>query len=86
MSYCCNAEQSMYHSERLALAFAIHKQRDGVVRYRKIIITKNLRMCEKCHATFSAFSKIYSQYDFVVRDTHRFHVFKDGKCSCNNYY
>lgn len=75
----------MYHSERLALAYALFKNTQKSIPATKIVITKNIRICGNCHESFKKFSDIY-KYELVVRDTSRFHVFKNGKCSCNDYY
>uniref|UniRef100_A0A0E0CLU6 DYW domain-containing protein n=3 Tax=Oryza meridionalis TaxID=40149 RepID=A0A0E0CLU6_9ORYZ len=70
-----------YHSERLALAFGILNIPQGV----PIRIVKNLRVCRDCHVHSKLVSKLY-QREIIVRDRHRFHVFRDGVCSCNDYW
>ncbi|XP_040376423.1 putative pentatricopeptide repeat-containing protein At5g40405 [Oryza brachyantha] len=70
-----------YHSERLALAFGILNIPQGI----PIRIVKNLRVCRDCHVHSKLVSKIY-QREIIVRDRHRFHVFCDGVCSCNDYW
>nr|AKH05210.1 chlororespiratory reduction 2 [Habenaria pantlingiana] len=71
----------MGHSEKLALAFGlISSEKVDVIR-----ITKNLRLCEDCHD----FTKIISKYtdrEILVRDVNRFHHFRDGLCSCLDYW
>ncbi|CAI9097736.1 OLC1v1034212C1 [Oldenlandia corymbosa var. corymbosa] len=70
-----------YHSEKLALAFGlISTGPNDVIR-----ITKNLRVCGDCHVTFKLISKITGRV-IMVRDTNRFHCFRDGSCSCNDYW
>ncbi|KAK9758267.1 hypothetical protein RND81_01G219300 [Saponaria officinalis] len=69
------------HSERLALGFClITMHRDETVR-----IMKNLRMCRDCHEVFKLISSIVGR-DFVVRDVNRFHHFRNGCCSCRDYW
>ncbi|BAF09019.1 pentatricopeptide repeat-containing protein At3g62890 [Oryza sativa Japonica Group] len=70
-----------YHSERLALAFGILNIPQGV----PIRIVKNLRVCRDCHVHSKLVSKLYER-EIIVRDRHRFHVFRDGVCSCNDYW
>ncbi|EOY11964.1 Pentatricopeptide repeat - like 10 [Theobroma cacao] len=75
-------EKFLYrHSEKLALCFGLINTRPGVV----IRIMKNLRVCEDCHATFKLISAIVNR-EIVVRDRSRFHCFKDGACSCQDYW
>jgi pentatricopeptide repeat protein len=67
------------HSERPALAFGLINSIPGT----PIKITKNLYMCEECHR----FVKLVTRFvrrEIVVRDTEKFHNFKDGKCSCES--
>ncbi|KAL2334829.1 hypothetical protein Fmac_016042 [Flemingia macrophylla] len=68
------------HSEKLAIVFAILNTRESPIR-----ITKNLRVCGDCHIAAKLISKIV-QREIVVRDTNRFHHFKDGLCSCGDYW
>ncbi|KAK8542879.1 hypothetical protein V6N13_136569 [Hibiscus sabdariffa] len=78
-------EQKKYllfsHSERLALAFGILSTPAGTT----IRITKNIRVCVDCHTAIKLISKVV-QREIIVRDNSRFHHFKDGKCSCRDYW
>lgn len=69
------------HSERLALAFGLISIPKGIT----IRIMKNLRMCRDCHDVFKLISDIVER-DFVVRDVNRFHHFRNGSCSCGNFW
>ncbi|CAL1394714.1 unnamed protein product [Linum trigynum] len=69
------------HSEKLATAFALIHTKPGT----GIRIFKNLRVCEDCHAVMKLISKIYNR-EIVMRDRTRFHCFRDGKCSCADYW
>lgn len=69
------------HSEKLAIAFAILKTPPGT----PIRIVKNLRVCNDCHSATKFISKIYNR-EIVVRDRNRFHHFKDGFCSCRDFW
>ncbi|KAM6579910.1 hypothetical protein CsatA_003684 [Cannabis sativa] len=70
------------HSEKLAVAFGIARLREGNVVLR---IVKNLRICRDCHVAMKLISKVYG-LEIVVRDRSRFHSFKDGSCSCKDYW
>ncbi|CAL5091474.1 unnamed protein product [Urochloa decumbens] len=70
-----------YHSERLAIAFALLKSLPGT----PIRIVKNLRVCGDCHTVIKLISKIYDR-EIIVRDRSRFHHFKSGSCSCKDYW
>ncbi|KAM3386004.1 hypothetical protein ACQJBY_009576 [Aegilops geniculata] len=70
-----------YHSERLAIAFALLKCLPGT----PIRIVKNLRVCGDCHLVIKLISKVYDR-EIIVRDRSRFHHFKGGECSCKDYW
>ncbi|PON78014.1 DYW domain containing protein [Parasponia andersonii] len=69
------------HSEKLAIAFGLLNTRPG----SEIIVIKNLRACEDCHLFLKLVSRIVD-HKFIVRDATRFHHFKDGVCSCRDYW
>ncbi|XP_057427252.1 putative pentatricopeptide repeat-containing protein At3g11460, mitochondrial [Lotus japonicus] len=69
------------HSERLAIAFALLSTRPGT----EITIMKNLRVCVDCHIFMKLVSKIVNR-QFIIRDATRFHHFRDGVCSCKDYW
>ncbi|KAK4478417.1 hypothetical protein RD792_013887 [Penstemon davidsonii] len=75
------AESLKYHSERLAIAFALISTPEG----SPILVMKNLRACIDCHAAIKVISKIV-QREITVRDSSRFHHFKDGTCSCGDFW
>lgn len=70
-----------HHSEKLAIAFGLLRTSPGTT----IRISKNLRVCKDCHSATKMISKVFKR-EIVVRDRHRFHHFKDGSCSCNNFW
>lgn len=75
-------ESSLYrHSEKLAIAFGIIKTKSGM----PIRIVKNLRVCEDCHTATKLISKVFDR-ELIVRDRNRFHHFRDGTCSCMDYW
>ncbi|KAG5556544.1 hypothetical protein RHGRI_006968 [Rhododendron griersonianum] len=69
------------HSERLAIAFGLLNTGLG----REILVIKNLRICGDCHLFIKLVSKVVDR-QFVIRDATRFHHFKDGACSCNEFW
>lgn len=75
------AESLMYHSERLAIAFALISTPEG----SPILVMKNLRACSDCHAAIKVISKIVGR-EITVRDSSRFHHFRNGHCSCGDYW
>ncbi|OIW15808.1 hypothetical protein TanjilG_04343 [Lupinus angustifolius] len=70
-----------HHSERLAIAFGLIATPPEI----SIQIVKNLRVCGDCHAFIKLVSLVEKRY-IVVRDSNRFHHFKDGLCSCGDYW
>ncbi|XP_042481374.1 pentatricopeptide repeat-containing protein At3g24000, mitochondrial [Macadamia integrifolia] len=70
-----------YHSEKLALAFALIYTPPGST----IRIKKNIRMCGDCHSAIKFVSKV-TEREIIVRDTNRFHHFSNGSCSCGDYW
>eukprot|EP00257_Ricinus_communis_P013359 XP_015570778.1 putative pentatricopeptide repeat-containing protein At2g01510 [Ricinus communis] len=74
-------ESLKYHSERLAIAFALISTPEG----SPILVMKNLRACTDCHAAIKVISKI-ARREITVRDSSRFHHFRDGFCSCKDYW
>ncbi|OIW12463.1 hypothetical protein TanjilG_04212 [Lupinus angustifolius] len=75
-------EQVLFsHSEKLALSFGLISTVSGSPLY----IFKNLRICQDCHSAMKIASDIYNR-EIVVRDRYRFHSFKQGSCSCSDYW
>eukprot|EP01018_Ginkgo_biloba_P013165 Gb_21064 [translate_table: standard] len=70
-----------HHSEKLAIAFGLLNTSPGTA----IRIIKNLRVCSDCHSAIKFISKIVAR-EIVVRDANRYHHFKDGMCSCGDYW
>ncbi|KAK3430879.1 hypothetical protein EUGRSUZ_E02537 [Eucalyptus grandis] len=74
-------ESLFYHSERLAVAFALITTVEGST----ITVMKNLRICGDCHSAIKLIAKIVD-HEIVVRDSSRFHHFRSGICSCGDYW
>ncbi|KAE9450772.1 hypothetical protein C3L33_17327, partial [Rhododendron williamsianum] len=69
------------HSEKLAIAYGfLHLGPEDSIR-----IVKNLRVCRDCHDVTKLISRVYDR-EIIVRDRNRFHHFKDGGCSCLDYW
>ncbi|KAL4311657.1 hypothetical protein GQ457_01G048490 [Hibiscus cannabinus] len=69
------------HSERLAIAFGLLNTSDGT----PIHVRKNLRVCGDCH-TATKYISLVTGREIIVRDMQRFHHFKNGTCSCGDYW
>ncbi|KAK4411161.1 Pentatricopeptide repeat-containing protein, chloroplastic [Sesamum angolense] len=69
------------HSEKLAISFGLLNTSPGTT----IHIRKNLRVCGDCHNA-TKFISLLTKREIIVRDMHRFHHFKDGICSCGDYW
>ncbi|XP_059649701.1 pentatricopeptide repeat-containing protein At5g39680-like [Cornus florida] len=70
-----------FHSEKLAIAYALMKTPPEA----PIRVIKNLRMCDDCHSAIKFISKVTNR-EIIVRDVNRFHCFRDGCCSCADYW
>ncbi|XP_050228386.1 pentatricopeptide repeat-containing protein At4g16835, mitochondrial [Mercurialis annua] len=70
----------LWHSEKLAIAYGLITLPVGT----PIRIFKNLRVCGDCHSAIKYISAI-ERREIIVRDSIRFHHFKDGSCSCDDY-
>lgn len=69
------------HSEKLAIAFGLI----AVSPPTPIRIMKNLRICNDCHAAAKLVSAAFNR-EIIIRDNRRFHHFKEGSCSCKEYW
>ncbi|KAK2634668.1 hypothetical protein Ddye_029460 [Dipteronia dyeriana] len=77
----CLEKFTMYHSEKLAISFGLARTSEGAC----LRIVKNLRVCRDCHSFTKFVSKAFNR-DIIVRDRVRFHHFKNGLCSCRDYW
>ncbi|GJZ44373.1 pentatricopeptide repeat-containing protein [Tanacetum coccineum] len=69
------------HCEKLAVAFGLLNLNGE----SSITVFKNLRICGDCHNAIKFMAKIVG-VTIVVRDALRFHHFKDGHCSCKDFW
>ncbi|XP_050233836.1 pentatricopeptide repeat-containing protein At5g46460, mitochondrial [Mercurialis annua] len=74
-------EMLSYHSERLAIGFALISTVEGST----ITVMKNLRVCGDCHSVIKLITNVTGR-EIVVRDSSRFHHFRNGNCSCGDYW
>ncbi|GAV70564.1 PPR domain-containing protein/DYW_deaminase domain-containing protein [Cephalotus follicularis] len=74
-------EALLAHSERLAVTYGLlNSPARSAIR-----VIKNLRVCGDCHNALKIISKIVGR-ELIMRDAKRFHHFKDGLCSCRDYW
>ncbi|KAJ4916112.1 Pentatricopeptide repeat-containing protein [Raphanus sativus] len=74
-------EQLRGHSEKLAILYGLIRTSEGTT----LRVYKNLRICVDCHNAAKLISKAVER-EIVVRDNKRFHHFKNGFCSCGDYW
>ncbi|XP_054792499.1 pentatricopeptide repeat-containing protein At2g13600-like [Prosopis cineraria] len=82
--YICAADayrSRKYHSEKLAFAFGLI----SLPSWMPVRVMKNLRVCDDCHLVIKLMSSVTSR-ELIMRDAYRFHHFKDGFCSCGDYW
>lgn len=69
------------HSEKFAMAFGLLNAAPG----KTVRVIKSLRVCSDCHEMGKFMSK-ETRREIVLRDSNRFHHFKDGRCSCRGLW
>ncbi|XP_023771226.1 pentatricopeptide repeat-containing protein DOT4, chloroplastic [Lactuca sativa] len=69
------------HSELLAVSFGLISTKSGTT----VRVTKNLRVCHRCHEAVKYISKVVGR-EIILKDPNRFHHFKNGVCSCQDFY
>ncbi|XP_020538392.1 pentatricopeptide repeat-containing protein At4g01030, mitochondrial isoform X2 [Jatropha curcas] len=69
------------HTEKLAITYGLIKTRNGA----PIRVIKNSRICSDCH-TAAKFISLARRVEIFLKDGARFHHFKAGKCSCNDFW
>ncbi|KAI4341752.1 hypothetical protein MLD38_026437 [Melastoma candidum] len=69
------------HSERLAIAYGLLEDPNG----SPIRVTKNLRVCGDCHEFCKLVSKVFGR-ELIIRDANRYHHFREGGCSCGEFW
>lgn len=74
-------QMPLYHSEKLAVSFGIINTSYSI----PLCLGQSHRICEDCHDVIKCIA-MATQREIVVRDASRFHRFKQGKCSCGDYW
>nr|XP_023879619.1 pentatricopeptide repeat-containing protein At4g35130, chloroplastic-like [Quercus suber]POE76647.1 pentatricopeptide repeat-containing protein, chloroplastic [Quercus suber] len=75
------ANSPQRHSVRLAISFGLISTTIG----SPILVRKNTRICEDCHIVAKKISEI-TRREIIVGDSKVFHHFRDGHCSCRDYW
>ncbi|PKU76918.1 pentatricopeptide repeat-containing protein At5g50390, chloroplastic [Dendrobium catenatum] len=70
-----------YHSEILAITFGLLNTPEST----PLQVLQSHRVCDDCHCVIKLVS-IVTRREIVVRDASRFHHFKNGACSCAEYW
>ncbi|KAH6829653.1 Pentatricopeptide repeat superfamily protein [Perilla frutescens var. hirtella] len=70
-----------HHSEKLAFTLGLMCLPSSV----PIRIMKNLRICGDCHQ-FMKVASALTRREIIVRDNNRFHHFREGYCSCGEFW
>ncbi|KAF7820523.1 pentatricopeptide repeat-containing protein [Senna tora] len=70
-----------YHSEKLAIAFGLISTPNWIA----LQITQSHRICSDCHNAIKYIAMVTGR-EIVVRDASRFHHFRNGTCSCGDYW
>ncbi|XP_021800137.1 pentatricopeptide repeat-containing protein At4g33170-like [Prunus avium] len=76
-------EALWYHSEKLAVAFAVVS--GAAPPGKSIRIVKNLRICRDCHEAFKYMCRVLER-EIIVRDVNRYHRFVNGSCTCGDIW
>ncbi|XP_042506948.1 pentatricopeptide repeat-containing protein At5g03800 [Macadamia integrifolia] len=70
-----------YHSAKLAVTFGLLMTGHG----KPVRVMKNIHLCGDCH-TFLKYVSIVTKREVSLRDASGFHNFRDGECSCGDYW
>ncbi|KAL3510014.1 hypothetical protein ACH5RR_029415 [Cinchona calisaya] len=74
-------ELQLCHSEKLAISFGLINTVDSTPLH----LVQSHRICYDCHNAIKLMALV-AKREIVVRDASRFHRFKDGTCSCGDYW
>ncbi|URE21112.1 PPR repeat [Musa troglodytarum] len=69
------------HTEKLAMAYGLICTGEGTA----IRVIKNTRVCSDCHTVAKYMSQMTGR-EILLRAGSRFHHFRDGRCSCNDFW
>ncbi|KHN13611.1 Pentatricopeptide repeat-containing protein, chloroplastic [Glycine soja] len=70
-----------YHSEKLDIAFGLI----NTPHWTPLQITQGHRVCGDCHSAIKLIAMV-TRREIVVRDASKFHHFRNGSCSCSDYW
>lgn len=70
-----------YHSEILAITFGLLNTPD----FTPLQVMQGHRVCDDCHCLIKLITTV-TRREIVVRDVSRFHHFRNGVCSCADYW
>ncbi|KAL6524669.1 hypothetical protein OROMI_007098 [Orobanche minor] len=79
----CKRGLLKHHSEKLAFTFGLMCSPSSFAV--PIRIMKNLRICGDCHEFMKVASSV-TRREIIVRDNNRFHHFREGYCSCGEFW
>ncbi|KAL6517993.1 hypothetical protein OROMI_033694 [Orobanche minor] len=76
-------EQSLFlhHSEKLSVSYGLI----STPSFTPLQLVQSHRICNDCHNAIKLISMV-CQREIVFRDASRFHRFKEGSCSCGDYW
>ncbi|KAL2459599.1 Pentatricopeptide repeat-containing protein [Forsythia ovata] len=69
------------HSEKLAVSFGLISTSDST----PLQLVQSHRICNDCHNAIKLIAMV-TKREVVVRDASRFHRFRDGNCSCGDFW
>ncbi|KAK4491466.1 hypothetical protein RD792_002216 [Penstemon davidsonii] len=75
------AKSPIFHSVRLAICFGLISTSVG----DPVLVRMNTRICENCHKATKKISKMANR-EIIVGDSKIYHHFKNGCCSCGDYW
>ncbi|KAL5709674.1 hypothetical protein ACHQM5_020334 [Ranunculus cassubicifolius] len=67
-----------YHSAKLAVTY-------GILYSKSVQVVKNIHLCGDCHTFFKCASSVLGR-EISFRDASGFHIFRNGECSCRDYW
>ncbi|KAF8396488.1 hypothetical protein HHK36_018111 [Tetracentron sinense] len=70
-----------YHSAKLAVTYGLLMTRPG----KPVCVVKNILLCGDCH-TFLKYVSAVTGREISLRDGSGFHFFRNGECSCRDYW
>lgn len=71
----------LHHSEKVAVVFGLLNTPD----YTPLQLLQSHRICDDCHKALKLIAKV-TQREIVLRDAGKFHRFRNGSCSCGDYW